>query len=55
MNDIRHAKALITWHRDPSKFSRNEWIRDIVVDYVETIGGGTQGGPGLYWSRLQVK
>lgn len=44
MDDIRHSQALITWHRDPSKFSRNEWIRDIVVDYEEIIGGGTQGG-----------
>lgn len=43
MNDIRHAQALITWHRDPSKFSRNEWIRDIVVDYGEIIGGVMHG------------
>lgn len=36
MNDIRHTQALITWHRDPSNFSRNEWIRDIVVNYGDT-------------------
>lgn len=55
MNDIRHAQALITWHRDPSNFSRNEWIRDIVVDYEEIIGGGTQGGFGPYWLGSPVK
>ncbi len=38
MNGIRHTQALITWHRDPSKFSKNEWIRDIVVHYGEIIG-----------------
>lgn len=43
MNDIRHAQALITWHRDPSKFSRNEWIRDIVVHYGEIIDRVMQG------------
>lgn len=37
MDDIRHAQALITWYRDPSSFSRDEWIRDIVVHYGEII------------------
>lgn len=33
--DSRCCKAIIQWDKDPTNFSINEWIRDIVVNYGE--------------------
>lgn len=33
----RHCKAIIKWDKDPSRYSMNEWLRDIVVIYGEII------------------
>lgn len=36
----RHCKAIIEWEKDkdPSKFPLNEWLRDMVVIFGESVG-----------------
>ncbi|MDG0810360.1 hypothetical protein [Cohnella rhizosphaerae] len=45
MMERRHCKAIIEWDKDkdPSKFSLNEWLRDIVVIFGEVVGKTIHG------------